>query len=752
MRCLKLSGLLLALSTLPIPGWTAESLPNILFVIMDDVGIDQMTSFGYGGNPDGVTKPAAMPNIDAIAKAGVRFHNHWGMPACSPSRAVFFEGRFPMRSNVLGALGPSDLANSMVSPYDYTVPKVLKQKNYQSALFGKYHLGIQGHNPFGIDMVKSLGFDYYLGWLDETGDPSSIDTTAGNVGGANGNGKTYACGYVPGSRNGGADAGACFQADGSCQVLTSPVSSINPAGRQCRDQGGIFNPGKTCPAPGQAMPQNIATAFTNTTYYNSHFVSPLELLKDGVTTALPMTDPRARSYRGTMPVDAAISWVTSQSKDQPWMATVSFATDHTPLIPPPTDQLPSSQTDTNGIACDAPTTMEMQTLSNQMIEAMDLQVGRLLVNLGLATTNSDGTLNYQPEKTNTMVVIVGDNGSLGGTVKLPFDPNRSKGTSYQTGVWLPLIVAGPGIAQPDRDVPHMTNHADMFALFGEFAGLDVSRIVPWQIDSKPMLAYLKNPNQRSIRTWNYNENGPNIQANGSVNGPCVMGGGTCSQIPVTKGVCNDNNGIWWGEGADGSEGTGPVQVKYCCQVSNYLAQHGTAAEDLPAIMPLGSVGIRNQVFKLVENNVMDYAPTSTSPDKTSDNCLNTYTHELYTIDEAVPVPRIDRQSNALLDVTTSGDEKVDISSLTPVQKRNYLSLSRKLKQIQLSAPDCPGDGNLDMVVNMEDVAQWARYSLMDDGQASSWYDFNYDGVTNMADFDIIKANFGRHCKAPPPPK
>ncbi|WP_348273395.1 sulfatase-like hydrolase/transferase [Halopseudomonas sp. SMJS2] len=61
----------------------ADQPPNILFVIMDDVGIDQMESFGYGGN-----KPPAVPSIDAIADSGIRFRNAWAMPECSPSRST----------------------------------------------------------------------------------------------------------------------------------------------------------------------------------------------------------------------------------------------------------------------------------------------------------------------------------------------------------------------------------------------------------------------------------------------------------------------------------------------------------------------------------------------------------------------------------------------------------------------------------------------------------------------------------------
>src|ERR1700691_2359311 len=102
--------------------------PNILFIIMDDVGIDQMKIFGYGG-----ATPPATPNIDAVAHAGVRFRNTWSMPECSPSRAIFFEGRYPFRTNVFNAILSDDLANSQVSPYEVTTPRVLRTKNYTSA-------------------------------------------------------------------------------------------------------------------------------------------------------------------------------------------------------------------------------------------------------------------------------------------------------------------------------------------------------------------------------------------------------------------------------------------------------------------------------------------------------------------------------------------------------------------------------------------------------------------------------------------
>src|SRR5690606_27059422 len=67
----------------PDPPPAVELPPNILFVIMDDVGTDQMTSMGYGGH-----EAPAMPSINAIADAGVRFRNTWSMPECSPGRSA----------------------------------------------------------------------------------------------------------------------------------------------------------------------------------------------------------------------------------------------------------------------------------------------------------------------------------------------------------------------------------------------------------------------------------------------------------------------------------------------------------------------------------------------------------------------------------------------------------------------------------------------------------------------------------------
>jgi hypothetical protein len=212
--------------------------PNILFFILDDVGMDQMKVFGYGG-----PTPPRTPNIDAIARAGVGFRNFWTMPECSPSRALVFEGRYPMRTNVFDAILSVDLANSQVSPYETTTPKVLKRRGYESGLFGKFHLTgsdvNEANNPLGYTAVHQLGWDFFAGWQD--GAPHPIDATAGGVAAT---GVSYPCGFVPNATDdpaNGADSGACYFVDQSCaQIAASPA--LPTPGRVCLERGGVFAP------------------------------------------------------------------------------------------------------------------------------------------------------------------------------------------------------------------------------------------------------------------------------------------------------------------------------------------------------------------------------------------------------------------------------------------------------------------------------------------------------------------------------
>ncbi|NYT78656.1 sulfatase-like hydrolase/transferase [Alcaligenaceae bacterium] len=685
--------------------------PNILFVIMDDVGIDQMKSFGYGGDV-----PPYLPNMDAVTSAGVRFRNTWSMPECSPGRAAFFLGRYPLRTNIYQAIGPKDLANSQISPYDTTTPKLLKQAHYENAMFGKFHLAGPENNEAGNATPKVLGWDYFYGWVG--GLPGSIDTTAGGVAAAG----THMCGFVAGpSAATGAKAGACYQANGSCSAISSLTHNEDAAGLQCLDSGGIFVPKATCGTPPASLVFNRE---------NGYYVSPLVIIKDGDVEEVPLTDPRARGYRTRIETDAAIDWIKSRAADKPWMATVSYSAAHTPWQQPPRS-LFSGQEPPNSEDWDCTNPILGRGIQNQMTEAMDTEFGRLLVETGLASRNQDGSLNYDPKATNTVIVIVGDNGSLGTAVKRPFSGSQAKGTAYQTGVWDPLIIAGPQVVEPGRAVEHMVNTVDLYQFFGELAGLDVHKEVQRTVDSVGILPYLTNPGQASLRTINFTMAGMNIQADNGQNGPCVITatGSTCTQIPTSKSVCGDNLGVWWGPGYDPDKGVidnGGVGYPTCAHVNQALFKEGLAEV---GILPQSSIAIRNDRFKLVRNTTNNYFSATDSFGKTS-------TEEMFEINQAAPVPLLDTPDRNLLPTTDSE------------QKAVHKDLSDKMDKLLASNPDCPGDGNIDGVVNAEDIDNWARIARQ--WGLSSVYDFVVgdarDGKTNNLDESVIQNNLNKTCK------
>jgi len=329
---------------------------------------------------------------------------------------------------------------------------------------------------------------------------------------------------------------------------------------------------------------------------------------------------------------------------------------------------------------------------------------------------------------------MGDNGTYAPGVKAPFNPLRAKATVYQTGVWTPLIVAGPLVEEPGRQVGAMVNIADVFQLFGEIAGIDVNQAVPKSrpLDSVAMLPYLRNPHQPSLRTTSFTQTASNIKANGYVVPPCVIPGvNTCVQLFPTQSLCASEGGNWWGLPDTTSSpplplGAGAPQPD-CCSVNKYqLAQ----SPPLPvfSVLPDWQMAMRNDNYKLVHLATTDF-------DAGTGACVTTDTTEFYAVDQNVP-PRIDNAESNLL---------VPPHVLDATATLAYASLTLQLQQLLDSNVPCVGDGNLDGVVDLVDVEQLAYWANVT-GSNSSWYDFNLDALTNQLDVPYItQGMFPRIC-------
>ena len=144
--------------------------------------------------------------------------------------------------------------------------------------------------------------------------------------------------------------------------------------------------------------------------------------------------------------DQAISWVNSQT--QPWFLWLAHVAPHTPFHIPPDTLYTSQQTNSN-----------IQKYVT-MIEALDSEMGRLFRNI------PDPVLN------NTVVIFIGDNGTPTGVIQ-NFPSDQCKGTVYQGGVHVPMIVSGAGVTRQNEQENAMVNVLDVYATVLELAGANL---------------------------------------------------------------------------------------------------------------------------------------------------------------------------------------------------------------------------------------------------------------------------------------
>ena len=119
--------------------------PNIVFILADDLGFNQIGAYG--------DTPIKTPNLDQLAENGIRFTQAYaGNTVCSPSRVSLFTGRD-------GRLMHDNSNKVQLRDIDVTIAHVLKHAGYDTALFGKYSIGSQ----MGVTDPLAMGFDTWFG-------------------------------------------------------------------------------------------------------------------------------------------------------------------------------------------------------------------------------------------------------------------------------------------------------------------------------------------------------------------------------------------------------------------------------------------------------------------------------------------------------------------------------------------------------------------------------------------------------------
>ncbi len=460
--------------------------PNILLIVLDDVGTDKLEMYGESDSPSYAQPPYCgalldplpyprTPTLEALATGqfpglgggGIRFDRAYGAAVCCPARASIQTGRYGFR-NGLGIVDDGGSLRKRMSNAEVLLPELLRKgfpaptspsspKRYRSGAFGKWHLtALPVCDPvMASDFAHPIlnGFHIFQG-------------TVGNVG----------------------------------------VGGSNP--------GDHFNWTKVTAVPG-------ATELTRYAVGSENVIGPFQFSSQCTVpgTLLQSTSYSEESYTASVTRQDAVHWINGQK--QPFFAYVAFNSPHFPNQVPPLALLsPETQaalshpgnvggpysagqkagtasaggtsTCTNNTAW---TVNQKRIFYNAMLESVDTEIGNLLAQMS-------------PDKrANTMVFVIADNGSPDTAVEpLLHDPTHAKGDLFELGIRVPMIVSGNLVPRGGHVSEALVHAVDLWSTIAEISGASEKLAAPLQpLDSIGFRHVLEDPRALSARTEIFNQ-------------------------------------------------------------------------------------------------------------------------------------------------------------------------------------------------------------------------------------------------------
>lgn len=224
-------------------------------------------------------------------------------------------------------------------------------------------------------------------------------------------------------------------------------------------------------------------------YYAGNFLGALTSYTNWtkVTNGVSST---STNYATTETANDAINWVKTQNSN-PFFLWLAFNAPHTPLHLPPSGL--HSYTSLSGTPGDI--NANPKSYFKASLEALDHEIGRLF-----------DSLEVYNKMDSTNIIFIGDNGNGIRTAQIT-NTSRAKGTIYQYGVHVPMIISGPAVINPNRSSADLINTQDLFATIVElFAFINWPAQIPSNkpVDSKSMLPIIKDQSIQ-IRDWTFTE-------------------------------------------------------------------------------------------------------------------------------------------------------------------------------------------------------------------------------------------------------
>ena len=179
------------------------------------------------------------------------------------------------------------------------------------------------------------------------------------------------------------------------------------------------------------------------------------------------------TYATTDVVNDAVFWINARTAaNQKWVAWVAFNAPHSPFHIPPTTLHTYGTPATNTLKYRA------------AVQAMDTEIGRLLLSVNAATTD---------------IIFIGDNGTPGQVIQAPYNSTHAKDSLYEGGIRVPLIVKGPSVVSGGRINSSLVHAVDLFSTMLELAAVPLPTSVTLDSRSlKPILANTANTSRSRL--------------------------------------------------------------------------------------------------------------------------------------------------------------------------------------------------------------------------------------------------------------
>ena len=164
-------------SHLPTSKESREDDPNVLFIVLDDMGFSHLGCYG---------SDIETPNVDRLAAGGLRYNNFHTTAICSPTRASLLTGQNP---HTAGVSNVTDIVNGFPNKRGHVgketalLSEILLENGYSTFAIGKWHLSPTSDNTFNGPFDQwplSRGFEHFYGFLNAETNQYTPDLILGN--------------------------------------------------------------------------------------------------------------------------------------------------------------------------------------------------------------------------------------------------------------------------------------------------------------------------------------------------------------------------------------------------------------------------------------------------------------------------------------------------------------------------------------------------------------------------------------------